>query len=141
MYGRYPAAPARVEGRTLFEDATAFGGNGTLREIELTFGPPEWPKIYLLVASPNSPIARAVLPRPQLRRQSHAVGRRAFADSRMPKAHGVIDGNRRGTQAETHDLWPLEEAVGRGYAIATFYCGDIQPDRPNVREGDAGDAA
>ena len=38
----------------------------------------------------------------------------------------------RGKQADT---WPLQQVIESGYAVATFYCGDIQPDRPNVREG------
>ncbi len=38
----------------------------------------------------------------------------------------------RGKQADT---WPLQQVVEKGYAVATFYCGDIQPDRPNVKEG------
>src|SRR5215218_6993621 len=42
MYGRYPAKPEKVTGKVLFEDAKAFDGKGTLREVEQTFGPPEW---------------------------------------------------------------------------------------------------
>src|SRR5438874_9088836 len=53
MYGRHPAKPEKVTAKVLFEDAKAFGGKGTLREVEITFGPPEWPKMYLLVAVPN----------------------------------------------------------------------------------------
>src|SRR5215207_161424 len=53
MYGRYPAKPEKVTAKLLFEDPKALGGKGTLREVESTFGPPEWPKIYLLVAVPN----------------------------------------------------------------------------------------
>jgi hypothetical protein len=53
MYGRFPARPEKWSAKVLFEDAKAFGGKGTLREVEITFGPPEWPKIYLLVAVPN----------------------------------------------------------------------------------------
>jgi hypothetical protein len=41
-------------------------------------------------------------------------------------------GGERGAQA---DAWPLAAIVRRGYAVATFYCGDVQPDRPDVREG------
>src|SRR5258708_4821145 len=48
MYGRYPAKPEKVVGKVLFEDAKAFGGKATLREVEVAFGPPEWPKMYLL---------------------------------------------------------------------------------------------
>jgi len=53
MYGKYPAKPEKVTAKVLFEDAKALGGKGTLREVEVTFGPPDWPKIFLLVAVPN----------------------------------------------------------------------------------------
>ena len=43
MYGKYPAKPEKVTAKLLFEDAKALGGKGTLREVEITFGPPEWP--------------------------------------------------------------------------------------------------
>ena len=38
----------------------------------------------------------------------------------------------RGTQT---DVWALEQSIDRGYAVATFYNGDIEPDRPNAPEG------
>lgn len=146
MYGRLPAAPERIVGRTLFEDAKAFGGKGTLREVELTFGPPEWPKIYLLIASPNARPGGEKAPACFVGANfggNHLRG----SDGRVrlptawmpPNMLGVVDNRAteagRGKQAESWDLWPLEQAVDRGYAIATFYCGDIQPDRPDVREG------
>ncbi|MDB5313192.1 MAG: acetylxylan esterase [Gemmataceae bacterium] len=139
MYGRYPAKPETVTGKVLFEDAKAFGGKGTLREVEITFGPPEWPKMYLLVAVPSGGAPAACFVGPNF------GGNHLLTDDprvRIPTAWvpagfpGVKDGKAteagRGTQADT---WPLAEVVGRGYAVATFYCGDIQPDRPTVREG------
>jgi hypothetical protein len=56
MYGRFPAKPEKVTAKVLFEEANspALGEKGTLREVEVTFGPPEWPKLYLLVAVPNA---------------------------------------------------------------------------------------
>ena len=33
------------------------------------------------------------------------------------------------------DVWALDQSIARGYAVATFYCGDVDPDRPDVREG------
>ena len=38
----------------------------------------------------------------------------------------------RGTQV---DVWALEQSIERGYAVATFYSGDIDPDQAKVREG------
>jgi hypothetical protein len=141
MYGRYPTTPERVAGRALFEDRHAFAGQGTLREIELTFGPPEWPKIYLLVAQPNAEKPVACFVGPNFG-GNHL--RTSDARVRLPTAwtpegfagvvdHRASDGGR-GKQSEGWDIWPLEDAVKRGYAIATFYCGDVQPDRPDVRE-------
>jgi cephalosporin-C deacetylase-like acetyl esterase len=53
-----------------------------------------------------------------------------------PRKPGVVDGKAteegRGTAL---DVWAFEKAARSGYAVATFYVGDIQPDRPNVKEG------
>jgi hypothetical protein len=38
----------------------------------------------------------------------------------------------RGTEV---DVWALDQSVGRGYAVALFYAGDVDPDRKDVREG------
>ena len=139
MYGQYPAKPATVTAKVLFEDPKALGGKATLREVELTFGPPAWPKIYLLVATPNGKTAAGCFVGPNFG-GNHLLT--ADERVRVPTAWvpanypGVKDNKAtaegRGKQADT---WPLEQIVDRGYAVATFYCGDVQPDRPNVREG------
>jgi hypothetical protein len=139
MYGRYPAKPETVSGKVLFEDAKAFDGKGTLKEVEVTFGPPSWPKLYLLVAVPNGKAPAACFVGPNFG-GNHLVTDdarvripTAWVPARYP---GVVKDRAteagRGKQPGTY---PLAEIVGRGYAVATFYCGDIQPDRPNVREG------
>jgi hypothetical protein len=139
MYGRFPAKPEKVAAKVLFEDTKAFDGKGTLREVELTFGPPEWPKITLLVAAPNGKTPAACFVGPNF------GGNHLLTDSekvRIPTVWvrsgypGVV--NNKATEAgrgQQADTWPLAQAIGRGYAVATFYCGDVQPDRPNEREG------
>ncbi|MBX9582491.1 MAG: acetylxylan esterase [Gemmataceae bacterium] len=139
MYGRQPAKPEKVTGKVLFGDPAAFGGKGTLKEVEVTFGPPAWPKLYLLVATPNGRTPAGCFVGANFG-GNHLL----TADERvriptvwMPDRYPGVKENKataagRGKQTET---WPLADIVGRGYAVATFYCGDIQPDRPNVREG------
>ena len=125
----------------LFEDAKALGGRGTLREVELTFGPPEWPKIYLLIAVPNGKTPAACFVGPNFGGNhlltTHEQVRipTAWVPDRYP---GVAKGTNKATAAgrgKQADTWPLQQIVEKGYAVATFYCGDIQPDRPNAREG------
>src|SRR5579883_1983240 len=53
MYGQLPPAPPKVEAKVLHEDRKAFGGKATLREIALTVGPDDAPKIHLLLVVPN----------------------------------------------------------------------------------------
>ena len=38
----------------------------------------------------------------------------------------------RGTQK---DVWNVDLIVGRGYALASFYSGDIDPDTPDMSDG------
>jgi hypothetical protein len=139
MYGKYPAKPEKVTAKVLFEDTKALGGKGTLREVELTLGPPDWPKLYLLVAVPNGKTPAACFV------GTNFGGNHLLTDDTrvhiptawVPDRYPGVTKNKaseegRGMQADT---WPLAEIVGRGYAVATFYCGDIQPDRPDFREG------
>lgn len=141
MYGRRPADPKQMTGKVLFEDPAAFGGKGTLKEVEITFGPPEWPKLYLLVATPNgtTPAGCFVGPNFDGNHLFTAEDRVRLPSAWVPARTAGAKGN--GNKATAADRgkgaaeWPLAEIVGRGHAVATFYCGDIQPDRPGVREG------
>ncbi|WP_439622124.1 glucuronyl esterase domain-containing protein [Gemmata sp.] len=139
MYGTYPAKPEKVTGKVLFEDARAFGGKGTLREVEITFGPPEWPKIYLLVATPNGKTPAACFVGPNFQGNHCLVADervRVTPDWCYPNTPGVK--NNKATaegRGKVLDVWPFEQALDKGYAVATFYSGDIQPDRPDVQEG------
>lgn len=140
MYGKYPASPDKVTAKVLFEDATAFAGKGTLREVEISFGPPEWPKIYLLMAIPKGNAQKACFFGPNFQ-GNHCL----TADERVritpdwcyPNEKTFVKNNKASPEGrgKVLDVWPFEQILDRGYAVATFYTGDIQPDRPNVREG------
>lgn len=141
MYGRYPAVKTAVSGKVLFDDPKAFGGVGTLREIELSTGVEKCPPMYLLIAVPNerpkngSPVFVGI---------NFAGNHTLTTDDRvriptawMPANFPGVKNNKataagRGQHAEKY---PLEMIVKAGYAVATFYTGDVDPDNKEKREG------
>ena len=140
MYGQLPPPPRQVSAEVLHEDRKAFGGKATLREVALTVGPAEAPKVYLLLVVPNQrkgPVPAFV--------GMNFCGNHALVKDpkvRIPTEwmygnHPGVKDNRateagRGSEI---DVWALEQSIDRGYAVATFYNGDIDPDRKEVRGG------
>ncbi|MBY0525203.1 MAG: acetylxylan esterase [Gemmataceae bacterium] len=139
MYG-VPPAPMKIEAKVEREDPKAFDGKATLKEVTISFGPPETPRIHMLLVVPNEkkgPVPafvgmnfcgnHALVKDPKVRIPT------AWMYDRYP---GVKDNKAteagRGTQV---DVWALEQSIDRGYAVATFYNGDIDPDRKEAREG------
>jgi hypothetical protein len=140
MYGYAPAAPARVTPTIEREDSRFFGGKATKKEVTIAFGPPDCPKIHLLLVIPNERKGPAPVFLGMNFCGNHALVKdpsvalpTAWIYSHYP---GVKDNRAteagRGTQI---DVWAIEQSIDRGYAVATFYSGDIDPDRPDVREG------
>lgn len=139
MYGKLPDA-VKVTAKINHEDPKAFGGKATLREVVLSLGSPEIGKIHLLLVTPNA------------RKESTACfvgmnfcGNHAIvSDPKIllptcwmyPNRKGVKDNKAsdegRGTEIDT---WNLEQSIDRGFAVATFYNGDIDPDRADQRGG------
>lgn len=138
MYGRLPDKVS-VSARVNHEDLKAFGGKGTLREVVLSLGNPEIGKIHLLLATPNDRPAAGCFVGINFC-GNHAI----VSDPKIliptcwiyPNRKGVKDNRAteegRGTEVAT---WNLDQSIERGYAVATFYSGDIDPDRADKREG------
>ena len=139
MYGYLPP-PEAITAKVEREDKKALGGKATLKEVTISFGPPETPKIHLLLVVPNGRKG----PAPVFVGMNFC-GNHALVDDPLvrlptvwmyPKYPGVTDNKAtdagRGKQA---DVWALAQSIDRGYAVATFYNGDIDPDRNDKREG------
>jgi hypothetical protein len=135
MYGYLPP-PVPVSGHVDRTDPAALGGKATLREITISYGPPRTPPIHLLLMIP---IQRSG-PAPVCVGMNFNGNHQVIADPavRLPTVWmPSIKDNRasnadRGKQA---DVWALDQSIARGYAVATFYCGDVDPDRWYSREG------
>ncbi len=138
MYGYLPQH-AKITAKVEHEDAKAFDGKAALREVAISVGPPDVPPIHLLLVVPNqrkgpAPVFVGL----------NFCGNHAIVNDRaihLPTTWiypgpGVVD--HRATEAgrgKKIDEWALEQSIDRGYAVATFYNGDIDPDQQDVRAG------
>jgi hypothetical protein len=139
MYGYLPP-PAKIKVRVEHEDAKAFDGKATLREVAISVGPPDAPPIYLLLVVPNQRKG----PAPVFVGINFCGNHAIVKDPAIhlptmwmyPQIPGVKD--HRATEAgrgKQIDVWALEQSIDHGYAVATFYNGDIDPDQKEVRAG------
>jgi hypothetical protein len=133
MYGYFPPAP-KLDAKVGRTDPIALGGKATLKEVAITVAPGVW--IDLLLVVPNrklGPSAPCVLGLNF--NGNHAV----LPDPQIPLARGWV--RREGNKAVDADrgkdvaTWSIEQSIDRGYAIATFYNGDIDPDRHDWTDG------
>ncbi len=140
MYGHFPTRPGTVEADVTFEDPSALGGEAVVREVELRFGLPGMRPVRLLVVAPRHRKGRVpVFVGPNF------CGNHALLDDERislpqgwmyPKYPGVEDN--RATNAgrgKQFDVWNLDLAVSRGYGVATFYNGDVEPDVAGAKDG------
>ena len=132
VYGYQPPAPAvRVE---LATSAELFDGRARFEELVLSFEglPPEAPKIRLALFLPAA-VGRAPVFLGMNKCGNHTV--LDFEGIAAPEGGWVHGGCRvvgRGAKAE---VWAIENAIARGYGIATFRCGDVDPDRDDFGDG------
>jgi hypothetical protein len=139
MYGCLPPAE-KIVATIEREDRKYFGGKATKKEVTIAFGPPDCPKIHLLLVIPNQRKG----PAPVFVGMNFCGNHTLVKDPAIPLPTAWVYSScpacgtnhatdeSRGTQI---DVWALEQSIDRGYAVATFYSGDIDPDRPDVREG------
>lgn len=135
VYGHSPARPAAMKFEVTAEDKNALGGKATRREVTIYFlGTKDGPKMELLVYLPNG----AKRPVPAFLGLSFG-GNHAVANDpgvklstiwmRPSKEKGIV--NNRATEASRGTeagRWQVEMLLARGYALATAYYGDIEPD-------------
>ncbi len=140
MYGSIPAGPKKLGVKVVRTDEKYFGGKATMKEIVLSYGESECPKTSVLLVLPN----QRKRPAPVFVGMNFCGNHALVKDPAIPLPTAWIYGNYpgvknnrateagRGTQI---DVWALEQSIDRGYAVATFYNGDIDPDQPDRREG------
>ena len=132
VYGTMPGRPDRMafEVKRVVKDAV--GGKATRKEIRVLFnGTPDGPRMDLALYVPNA--GRG--PRPAILSLNfggnHAVDpdpsvllARPWEHPDPTKSFHPTDKDR----GKESSRWPLEHIIDRGYAVATAYYGDIDPD-------------
>jgi len=138
VYGRMPPPPRDLSFERV-EHGSALGGAATRKQVTLRFGDGEG-SIDLLLYVPtrrSGPVPvftglnfygnHTVLDDPAIRLSTRWIPARAagVVEHRATEAA-------RGTSAAR---WAIEQTVARGYAVATVYHGDLDPDRPGFADG------
>lgn len=135
MFGRSPERPAAMVFEVFDRDDAALGGTAVRKQVTIRFAAgPDAPSLDLLVYLPHS----APRPVPIFVGLNFGGNHTVHADPgirlssrwmRDNPQHGIVDSRAtersRGVSASR---WPIEQILERGYAVATAYYGDIDPD-------------
>jgi len=141
VYGRAPESPAATPFSVLRVDSQALGWTATRKEVRVGLGEQEdSPSFLLLLYVPNRVRGRR-------ERVPIFLGLNFFGNHTVHIDPGIslptawIPNNSategrpaamlRGLQSSS---WPVEFILQRGYGLATAYCGEIVPDRPDGLE-------
>ena len=138
-YGWFPP-PAKIKPTIAHIDKNCFDGKATLKLVNISFAPKNAPQIHLMLIVPNhrknpAPIFLGL----------NFSGNYALVTNPVvalptgwmnAKISGVT--NNRAMEAgrgRLIDVWAIEQSIDRGYAVATIFCDDIQPDATNAVTG------
>lgn len=135
VYGRSPGRPAKMKFAVTSLDRKALGGMATRKEISVYFtGKKDGPKMDLLIYLPNDAKQRA----PAFLGMNFQGNHTIHSDPgitlptqwmRESAGAGVVNNRAldasRGKEASR---WQVEKILQRGYAVATVYYGDVEPD-------------
>lgn len=141
VYGKTQATGLKVSCTVKSTDPTALGGAATRKEVVVKFGANDGdPSMEVLLYIPNGvegPVPAFLGLNFYGNHTVHLDPGISISDRwmRSNSAKGVVESRAteagRGTSASR---WQVEKIIGRGYALATIYYGDLVPDRADGLE-------
>ena len=121
VYGRMPGRPARMR-ISRAADPKALGGLATRKEVVIRFGEEsDAPSMRVLIYVPNEREG----PAPAFLGLNFWGNHTIWPDAGITKNPATRRTRPRGSRK---GRWPVQKIVARGYALATVYYGDIDPD-------------
>ena len=128
IYGRSPARPRKVFADTITATAPALGGKAIRKQVHVHFTDAKSPGMDVLLYLP----ANHKGPVPVFVSLNFGGNQIVNADPAIRLTRSwVAAGDHRATEQSRgsgESRWPIEQIVARGYAVATAYYGDIEPD-------------
>lgn len=132
MYGQSPGKPAGMTFKVFDNDAKVLNGKATRKQITVYFnGKEDGPQMDILLYIPNNVKHAPAIVGLNFNGNQAVSNDPAIkiSTSWFDKTKGVVNNRAteatRGTEA---GLWPLDMIIEKGYAVATVYRGDIDPD-------------
>ncbi|RFC45067.1 MAG: hypothetical protein DVB28_000734 [Verrucomicrobia bacterium] len=137
VFGKAPSNWGKVICETISVNTDALNGKAVRKLVRISLADyPEWQGIELMLHLPKN----TAKPVPCFVGASFGGNEAVTSDNDLPlstrwmrpgKGSGVVDNHSteksRGSEQER---WQLELAVSEGFAVATYYCGDVEPDHP-----------
>ncbi len=135
MYGRAPGKPAKQSYFVLTHHKNVLGGKIDRKQVEVRFaGTGKGPRMTILIYLP----ARAKGPVPTFLTLNFRGNHTIYPDPAIRLTHSWVRGKVKGETKDNRatengrglakSRWPVETILARGYALATIYYGDIDPD-------------
>ena len=137
VYGRTPTQPVRLRFQTTSVEPSARNGLAIRKQISIFFADyPQLPPIEVLLYTPKG----ATKPVPVFMGLNFCGNHCITAEPDIPlstrwmhNAIGEVSVNNKATEKARgmqERRWPVDTILKRGYALATAYYGDIEPDYP-----------
>lgn len=135
VYGKSPGKPEQIFFKKTSEDKNALGGRATRREVDIYFKQDgSGPRLGLLVYLPNAPTEPVPAFLGLNFDGNHTINKdpgitltKSWVPNRKDK--GITENKATlETRGSSTGRWEAEKIVDAGYALATIYAGDIDPD-------------
>lgn len=135
VYGRSPGKPPYLHFHVASTDKEALGGKATRKEVVVSFSKdPEGPHMRILIYLPNS----VTQPVPAFVGLNFEGNQAINSDPGITPARLWVHSKKAGglirvrapesTRGKAASRWPVDLVLQHGYALATIYYGDLEPD-------------
>jgi hypothetical protein len=129
MFGKMPGRPADMHFKVLSEDKNALDGAATRKEVAMYFDKEESHSVVLLMYIPNGvdgPVPAFMGINFKCNYGTTMDPGVSMPDKKHIESYGP--GFKLYERGENAHRWPYEYIVSNGYAVVTFYRGDVDPD-------------